>query len=399
MSYSFFDAVEQAPSDAIFKLNAAFGKDPRPHKANLTMGVYRDENLLTPILQTVKTAENYLLSHEITKEYLPIEGDPLFIQESGRLIFGDSFWSNSHARISGIHAPGGTGALRLGADLLREGITPTIAIPDPTWPNHPHIFQKSGFKLHLFSYYDMQRHQLNFQSILETLQKIPSRSVVLLHGCCHNPTGADPTPQEWEKIADILRQRELLPFFDFAYQGFGKGIEEDAHVIRTFAHQSLECVVAASYSKNFGLYSERVGTLFVITRSSETAQRVLSKLKVIARTCYSNPPRHGGAVVGYILSHPELKKEWMKEVDAMRHRLTTLRKEFVRALQEGQKKRDFSYLLNRLGMFCYLGLDKEQVLKLQEEHGIYIADNGRINLAGLSSQNFNYIIGSILKIL
>jgi aspartate aminotransferase len=395
MGYSFFERVAEAPTDAIFHLATAFMTDPRPHKVNLSVGIYRDENLQTPVLKTVKSAEKYLLAQETTKEYLPISGDPLFIEETGRLIFGDTY----HERICGMQVPGGTGGLRVGADFVKQEVSDIIAIPDPTWPNHPGIFKQSGFKIHPFSYYDLKKQQLDTHSIFEMLKTVPAQSTVLFHACCHNPTGADLSMDEWEKVAGIMKERELLPFFDFAYQGFGEGIEEDARVIRLFVKKSLECVVASSYSKNFGLYSERVGALFVAVQSESAAKHVLSKLKIIARTSYSNPPKHGAAIVGHILSNAELKKEWTKEVDGMRHRLELLRKKFVEALQAGQKKRDFSYLLNRVGMFCFLGLEKEKVVKLREEYGIYMADGGRMNLAGLSQQNFNYVIQSMIAVL
>jgi aspartate/tyrosine/aromatic aminotransferase len=399
MVYSFFERVALAPADAIFQLTIAFMEDPRPHKVNLSVGLYRDEKLETPVLKTVKAAEKYLLSHEMTKEYLPISGDPVYIEESGRLIFGNELWKEHHGKICGMQTPGGTGALRVGGDFVRKEAADTIAIPEPTWPNHPGVFKQCGFKIHPYSYYDLKKEQLDSDAIFEMLKKIPEKSAVLFHACCHNPTGADLIKEEWEKAAEIVKKRELLPFFDFAYQGFGKGIDKDAFAIRLFVKKSIECVVASSYSKNFGLYSERVGSVFVVTSSEDAAKNVLSKIKIFARTSYSNPPKHGAAVVAHILSNAELKQEWAKEVDAMRHRLEALRKEFVAALQTGQKKRDFSYLLKRVGMFCYLGLDKEKVSRLRDEYGIYMAEGGRMNLAGLSRGNFNYVIQSMIKVL
>jgi aspartate aminotransferase len=395
MGDSFFDSVTEAPADAIFKLNTAFMEDPRPHKVNLSVGVYRDEHLMTPILKSVKSAEKYLLDHETTKEYLPISGDGQFIQETGRLIFGDAY----DARICGMQVPGGTGGLRIGADFIKQEVSNTIGLPDPTWPNHLGVFKQSGFNIHSFPYYNLKKHRLDTESLFETLQKAPARSVILFHVCCHNPTGADLSADQWSLVAQIMKQRKLLPFFDFAYQGFGKGLEEDALAIRTFIKESLECVVVSSYSKNFGLYSERVGALFIVTENEKYAERVLSKLKTFARTSYSNPPRHGALIVSHILSNKELKKEWMKEVDMMRHRIDFLRKEFGSALQSGQKKIDFSYLQDRFGMFCFLGLEQDRVQKLKEEYGIYMADGGRMNLAGLSQQNFNYVTQSIIAVL
>ncbi len=395
MVHSFFDKVIEAPADAIFKLAGAFIADPRPHKVNLSVGVYRDDELHTPILKSVKTAEKYLLSHETTKEYLPISGDAQYIELSGRLIFGDQYGDH----ICGMQVPGGTGGLRIGADFTKQEVSDLISIPDPTWPNHPGVFKQSGYKVVSFPYYDLKSHRLNLNGIFEMLQKAPPRSVVLFHACCHNPTGADLSPDEWDKVAETMKERELLPFFDFAYQGFGRGIEADAEPIRSFVKKSMECVVVSSNSKNFGLYSERVGGIFVVTKNKKAAANALSKLKIFARTSYSNPPRHGAAIISHILSHDDLEKEWMKEVDAMRHRLSTLRKEFVEALQGGQNKRDFSYLEHRLGMFCFLGLESAKVEQLREEYGIYMADGGRMNLAGLSQQNFKYVIQSMIAVL
>lgn len=399
MSHSFFDSVAEAPVDPIFQLTTAFMEDRRPHKVNLSVGLYRDEMLETPVLTTVKTAEKYLLSQEKTKEYLPISGDPLYLEESGRLIFGDQLWSKHRSRICGMQTPGGTGGLRMGCELLKQEVGDRIVIPSPTWPNHLGILKQCGYKIDSYPYYDLKHHSLQINSLFETLQKIPPRSIVLFHACCHNPTGFDLLEQQWNEIANLLQEKQLLPFFDFAYQGFGKGVEQDASVIRLFVQKSLECVVVSSYSKNFGLYSERVGAIFVVTHHETAARHVLSQLKIFARTTYSNPPRHGAAIVGHILSTPELRAEWMAEVDTMRHRLEKLRLQFVSGLQTGQTTKDFSYLLKGVGMFCFLGLEKEQVLKLREEYGIYMTLDGRINLAGLSEQNLNYVIESMLKLL
>ncbi len=399
MGKSFFNGIAEAPSDAIFQLTAAFNADPRLHKVNLSVGLYRDESLQTPILESVKAAEHYLISHEITKEYLPIAGDPLYIEESGRLIFGDKLWTAHRERICGIQTPGGTGGLRIGGELLRQDIGSTIAIPDPTWPNHSAIFKQCGLSVHLYPYYDPQSHSLDLDSIFEMLQNLPPRSAALFHACCHNPTGADPSEKTWNELMQLIQEKEALLFFDFAYQGFGQGLDEDAYAIRLAVQKGLECVVASSYSKNFGLYSERVGTLFAVAENEIAARHVLSKLKVLARTSYSNPPRHGSAIVAHILSTPSLRKQWSKEVDSMRDRLNRLRKTFVLALQSGRKKIDFSYLLDRAGMFCFVGLEKDKVRKLQEEYGIYMTSDGRINLAGLSGQNLPYVVESMLKFL
>lgn len=399
MGSSFFDRVSCAPADAIFQQQQAFKNDPRPHKVNLSIGLYQDEMLQTPILKTVKNAEKVLISQETTKEYLPISGDPLYLEESGQLIFGQMLWRERRENICGVQTPGGTGGLRIGAEFLRQEISKTIAIPDPTWPNHTGIFKQCGYQVHSYSYYDTRSGLLKIESILETLKKAPCRSIVLLHACCHNPTGADPSEKEWNAISELLREKELLPFFDFAYQGLGKGLEEDAQVIRSFVKRSIECVIAFSHSKNFGLYSERVGGVFVTAKNRSAAENVLSQLKVCARVCYSNPPRHGAAIVAQILSNLELREGWIKEVDAMRERIDRLRKEFVSALQNQQKVKDFSSLFSRVGMFCFLGLSDAQVSALREEDGIYMSSGGRINLAGLCDSNLERVTDAIRKIL
>lgn len=399
MEHSFFDSIAQAPADMILQLTAAFMEDPRPNKVNLSVGLYRDETLHTPILKTVKAAEKYLLSQQITKEYLPIDGDHVYLEEIGRLIFGQSVWEQHRHRICGIQTPGGTAGLRIGGEFLQQAVRDEIAVPDPTWPNHLGIFKQCHYKVSLYPYYDLKQHRLNIEAMLEALKKTPPRSIVLFHACCHNPTGADLSEAEWNQVVNIIQEREILPFFDFAYQGLGKGLEEDAYAIRLFAQRSLEFAVASSYSKNFGLYSERVAALFVVSQNEETSRRILSQLKFFARTTYSNPPQHGAAIVTHILSNPELKHEWTCEVDMMRHRIENLRKQFVQGLQTQQNSQDFSYLLNRIGMFCFLGLEKEKVSKLREEYGIYMTADGRINLAGLSQRNLNYVIEAILALL
>lgn len=395
MGNSFFDYVSEAPADAIFNLTTAFMEDRRAQKVNLSVGIYRDEKLRTPVLKSVKAAEKYLLVHEKNKEYLPIGGDRRFVEECGKLVFGDTLPTH----ICGLQVPGGTGGIRIGADFVRQEVSDTIAIPNPTWPNHLGVFRQAGFKINSFSYYNTKKQQLDTEALFSMLEQAPARSVVLFHACCHNPTGADLDLPMWNRVADIMKNRFLLPFFDFAYQGFGRGIEEDAEPIRLFVKKNLECLVATSYSKNFGLYSERVGALFVSTKTETAACHVLSKLKIFARTAYSNPPKHGAAIVEHILSHPGLKKKWMKEVDEMRDRIRDLREQFVSALSSNQTKVDFSSLLNQMGMFCYLGLDKEKVAKLRDEYGIYMAEGGRINLAGLSRQNFNYVVESLTHVL
>jgi len=389
MGSSFFTGVKEALPDPIFQLMTAFKEDPRVDKVNLGVGLYQDESLQTPILKSVKAAEKYLLAHETTKEYLPISGDPGYVEGIEKLLFG-----KKEKHVCGLQAPGGTGSLRIGAEFLHETVGKDVLVPDPTWPNHVAVFKQCGYQIHRYPYY--KNHRLYMEGILDALRKAPKRSVVVLHACCHNPTGADPSDAQWKEIEKVLVEKELFPFFDFAYQGLGRGIEEDAAVIRSLASQSIEFMVACSQSKNFGLYSERVGALFVHTASGKV---VLSHLKRLARASYSNPPRHGAAIAAQILANAELHTMWRREVDAMRSRIMGLRTALVTALQEKQKGHDFSFLLPRVGMFCFLGLKEAQVEKLRKDHGIYMAAEGRINLAGLTLQNVPKVATSICSVL
>lgn len=379
MSKSFFESMVVAPADPIFSLQAAFEEDERKGKVNLSIGVYRDESLNTPVLECVKQAEAYGVKHEKTKEYLPIGGEKRFVEECGKLVFGKE-------GVCGVQTPGGTGALYVGGKFLREHVGSRVYIPTPTWPNHAGVFTECGFEVKTYNYY--KDREVDEAAIVEMLREAPAGSVVLFHACCHNPTGAD--IEGWDELGDIVKERRLMPFFDFAYQGFGKGIEEDAHAVRLFAQRDIECLVASSYSKNFGLYGERVGALFVVTKH---VKPVLSQLKIHARRTYSNPPKHGASIVSHILSDAGLKEEWRREVDGMRSRIEEMRNEFVRGIK------GYEYLLNRYGMFCYLGLEEKKVTRLKEEYGIYMAEGGRINLAGLSRKNIQYVTESLNKIL
>jgi aspartate aminotransferase len=397
MSKLFFQHVAPAAVDPIFGLTAKFNADRRADKINLSVGQYRNDRLQTPVLESVKLAETFLLREETTKEYLPIEGDHSFINKIGMLVFGEFFWTGEGRRVCGIQTLGGTGALSVGGAFLKLEVGEKIAISDPTWPNHRNIFARCGMTVEAYPYYNLSKNMLDFERAYDFLKNLTPGSVVVLQPCCHNPTGADLTFDEWKKLLALFRSNGLLPFFDFAYQGFGGAIEEDAKIIRLFASEGLEMLVACSQSKNFGLYSERVGALFVVTESEKTADTVLSKLKTIVRTNYSNPPRHGAHIVSHILSTPVLKKMWEQEVRVMRNRIERMREKLIAELVPRSHKKDYRFLAERTGMFCFIGIQKEEVDRLQRDFAIYLTPDGRINLAGLTDENISSVVDALVQ--
>ncbi|HUD01206.1 MAG TPA: amino acid aminotransferase [Rhabdochlamydiaceae bacterium] len=399
MGKLFFHHVAPAVLDPIFGLTALFDADKRPDKVNLGAGQYRNDQLITPVLESVKLAETFLLREEQSKEYLPIAGDSSFLNRVGALVFGEFFWAGEGKRVCGIQTVGGTGALRIGGDFLKEEVGERIAISDPTWTNHRGVFSSCGLVVEAYPYYDIRTNTREFNRMVQYLKSLPPGSIVILQPCCHNPTGADLSLDEWKQLLKLFKENGLLPFFDFAYQGFGSSIEEDAKIIRLFASEGMEMLVACSQSKNFGLYSERVGALFVVTESEKTAEAVLSKLKAIVRTNYSNPPRHGAAIVAHILSTPVLKKMWEQEVKMMQGRIEKLRVAFVEALASRSLKRNYLFLADRVGMFCFSGLKKEEVERLRKEFAIYMPPDGRINIAGLSDENLLFVVDAMIEVL
>jgi aspartate/tyrosine/aromatic aminotransferase len=398
MGKLFFHHITPAVLDPIFGLTVIFEADKRPNKINLGVGQYRNDELVTPVLESVKLAETFLLSEEKSKEYLPIAGDSAYLNKVGALVFGEFFWAGEGKRVCGVQTLGGTGALRVGGEFLKQEVGERIAISDPTWPNHRGVFSRCGIVVEAYPYYDIKTNTLEFDRMFQYLKNLTPGAVVLLQPCCHNPTGADLSLDQWKLVLKLFKENGLLPFFDFAYQGFGRSIEEDAKIIRLFAAEGMEMLVACSHSKNFGLYSERVGALYVASESPKTAEAVLSKLKTIVRTNYSNPPRHGAAIVAHILSTPVLKKIWEQEVQIMHNRIEKLRSAFVEALVSRSLKRNYLFLANRVGMFCFSGLKKEEVERLQKEFAIYMPLDGRINIAGLSDENLQTVVDAITKV-
>lgn len=395
-----FEKITAAPADPILGLADSFRSDPRENKINLGIGVYKDETGKTPVLTTVKKAEKYLLENEATKNYLPISGIPEFGNVTQALLFGEQHPIITHKRARTAQAPGGTGALRIAADFLAKQTTAKrVWISNPTWPNHNNIFQTAGLEICKYDYYDAENHGLDFEGMLSSLANATAGDVVLFHGCCHNPSGIDPTVEQWRKLAALSAEKGWLPVFDFAYQGFANGLEEDAQGLRIFTEHNLELIVASSYSKNFGLYNERVGACTIVAKDSETAEKAFSQAKAIIRANYSNPPAHGASVVTTILSNPELKEEWIAELTTMRERIQRMRQLLVSTLQEKGAKQDFSFIINQNGMFSFSGLNKEQVERLRAEYGIYIVGSGRINVAGLTLENMVPLCEAIVAVL
>ena len=391
----FFDRIEAAPADPILGISEAFKKDPRADKINLSVGVYKNEQGVTQILDCVKKAEKILLDEETTKSYLPIGGMPEYGRCARELIFGKESEYVDGGKAVSVHCPGGTGALRIGSDFLhQQNVATTVWISDPTWANHYQIAQAAGLKFERYPYYDRVNHCLAFDRMMDTLSQAKEGDVVLLHGCCHNPTGIDPTAEQWEQIAVFLKEHKLLPFIDFAYQGIGHGLEEDAAGLRTIAKHCPEMLIASSFSKNFGLYNERVGVLTVVCKDIETASRVFSQLKISVRTAISNPPAHGEKIVTTILSTPQLRQEWEEELACMRDRILEMRKLLVEKLSAAGAG-DYSFIAEQNGMFSFSGLDKDQVARLKEEFGIYIVGSGRICVAGINHGNIDRLVEAL----
>ncbi len=395
-----FAKLDMAPPDPILGLEESFRQDPNPAKINLSVGIYKDDKGDTPIFRSVKKAEAYLLEKEASKNYLAIPGSVEYSRAVQELVLGKNHEAIASKRAMTAHTPGGTGALRVAADFLRKNNLATrIWVSQPTWPNHPNIFRAAGLGVETYPYFDAATNGIAFDAMLAALQQIPEGEVVLLHGCCHNPTGIDPTLELWNKIAEIMERRNLLPLVDFAYQGLGEGLVEDAQGVLALCQPGKELLIASSFSKNFGLYNERVGALTLIAISTESAASAFSQVKSCIRANYSNPPFHGGAIVAAIMRDPALRADWEAEVQAMRDRINQMRKLFVRTLAAMNAERDFSFIERQRGMFSFSGLNKEQVLALREKYAIYIVDSGRINVAGMTEFNMEPLCRAIADIL
>ena len=397
---SLFAAIEMAPRDPILGITEAFNADKNPNKVNLGVGVYYDDNGKVPLLECVRKAEAQLMEKAAPRTYLPIEGLAAYDKAVQELVFGADSAVIQEKRAITAQAIGGTGALKLGADFLKR-FSPNaqVWISDPSWENHRALFESAGFAVNNYAYYDPATRGVNFDGMMKALNDMPAGSIVVLHACCHNPTGADLTEAQWTDVIQVVTKRGLVPFLDMAYQGFGDGIDEDGKVVRRFADAGGPLFVSNSFSKSFSLYGERVGALSIVATSTEEASRVLSQLKRVIRTNYSNPPVHGGQVVATALSTPELRKIWEEELAGMRVRIREMRQSLVQKLKEKAPGHDFDFVIKQRGMFSYSGLTKAQVERLRTEFSIYAVDTGRICVAALNSRNIDSVVEAIAKVL
>ncbi len=396
---SLFTAVEMAPRDPILGLNEQFNADTNPNKVNLGVGVYFDDNGKLPLLQCVQAAEKNLMATPTARGYLPIDGIAAYDSAVKGLVFGADSEPVKSGRVATVQAIGGTGGLKIGADFLKR-LSPnaTVLISDPSWENHRALFTNAGFTVDTYAYYDAAQRGVNFAAMLASLKAAAPGTIVVLHACCHNPTGYDITPAQWAQVIAVVREGRLTPFLDMAYQGFGYGIQEDGAVIDQFVAAGLNFFVSTSFSKSFSLYGERVGGLSVLCSDKEEASRVLSQLKIVIRTNYSNPPTHGGAVVAAVLNNPELRALWEKELGEMRVRFKVMRQKLVDDFKAAVVEQDMSFITSQIGMFSYSGLSKDQMVRLRTEFGVYGTDTGRMCVAALNSQNIDYVCQSIAKV-
>jgi len=397
---SLFSAVEMAPRDPILGLNEAFNADTRTTKVNLGVGVYCNEEGRIPLLRAVIEAETIRVAQHASRGYLPIDGIAAYDQAVQKLLFGHDSPLISAGRVITTQAVGGTGALKIGADFLKQLLpNAVVAISDPSWENHRALFETAGFPVQNYRYYDAATHDVNRAGMLDDLNALPNGSIVVLHACCHNPTGVDLTPADWNKVLEVVKAKGHVPFLDMAYQGFGDGIDEDAAAVRLFAESGLTFFVSSSFSKSFSLYGERVGALSIISESKEESARVLSQVKRVIRTNYSNPPTHGASIVAAVLNSPELRAQWEAELAEMRLRIRGMREQMVALLAKKAPGRDFSFVGRQRGMFSYSGLTTEQVHRLRNEFGIYALDTGRICVAALNQSNIKAVTDAIVQVI
>ena len=383
-----FGHLEPYAGDPILSLNEAYGRDPRPHKINLSIGIYFDDAGHIPVLGCVRDAEAELLAEGAAKPYLPIEGAPACRRAVQELLFGAEHEAVRSQRIATLQTVGSSGGLKVGADFLKRWFPASeVWVSDPTWDNHRAMFEGAGFAVHTYPYYDATSGGLKFDAMMAKLRTLPAGSVVLLHACCHNPTGVDLTPRQWEELIPVLRERGILPYLDLAYQGYGEGIAEDAHAVRALADAGLTYFVANSFSKSMSLYGERAGALSVVCRDAAEAELVLGQLKATVRRNYSSPPTHAGLVVAKVLGTPRLRAAWEADVAAMRERILAMRRSLHAVLTARLPDRNFDYFLTQRGMFSYTGLTATQVDRLREEHAVYLVRSGRMCVAGLNTRN------------
>ncbi len=397
---SLFQSVEMAPRDPILGLNEQFNADPNPNKVNLGVGVYYDDGGKLPLLQCVQQAERQMMEAPKARGYLPIDGIAAYDSAVKNLVFGAGSEPVKSNRVATVQALGGTGGLKIGADFLHK-VNPAakVLISDPSWENHRALFTQAGFTVEAYPYYNAAQRGIDFEGMLAVLKAAAPGTIVVLHACCHNPTGYDITPAQWDQVIAATKARQLVPFLDMAYQGFGQGIAEDGAVIGKFVASGQDFFVSTSFSKSFSLYGERVGALSVLCQDKDQAARVLSQLKIMIRTNYSNPPTHGATVVATVLNTPELRSLWEKELGEMRQRIKQMRVALVDKLKESGVKQDMGFIAQQVGMFSYSGLNKDQMVRLRNEFGVYGTDTGRMCVAALNSRNLDYVCQSIARVI
>jgi aromatic-amino-acid transaminase len=399
MKPSFLSGVALAPRDPILGVTEAFNADASPHKVNLGVGIYYDDSGKVPVLQCVRRAEQTLAETPLPRSYLPIDGLQAYDRAVQQLLFGTDSEALRAQRVVTVQTPGGTGALKVGADFLRRMNPQAEAwISDPSWENHHALFEYAGFKVRAYPYYDPASHGVDFKAMVETLRDIPAGSIAVLHACCHNPTGVDLDPSQWTEVIELVRERALIPFVDIAYQGFSEGLEPDAAVVRRFTESCPVVFVASSFSKSLSLYGERVGALSIVTGHADESSRVLSQVKRVIRTNYSSPPTHGGQTAAMVLTDPELRALWERELAEMRERIKAMRRELVERVRAIRADFDFGFVARQRGMFSYSGLSKQQVERLRSEFSVYAIDSGRICVAAVNSRNVEYVARAIAAV-
>jgi aromatic-amino-acid transaminase len=397
---SMFSTVEMAPKDPIFGLIEQFNQDGNPNKVNLAIGVYCDDEGKLPLLKCVQEAEKRIAAAPKARGYLPMDGMAAYDSAVKALVFGADSSIVKEGRVGTAQSIGGTGGLKIGADFLKKYYPASkLLISDPSWENHRALFTSAGFTVDTYPYYDAAKRGINFDGMLAALNAAAPKTIVLLHACCHNPTGYDLTPAQWDQVIAVIKAKDLVSFLDMAYQGFGFGIAEDGAVIAKFVAAGLDFFVSTSFSKSFSLYGERVGALSVACASKEECDRVMSQIKLVIRTNYSNPPTHGATVCATVLNTPELRTQWEAELAEMRVRIKAMRQSFVEKLKSAGVKQDMSFITQQVGMFSYSGLTKEQMVRLRSEFGVYGTDTGRMCVAALNSKNIDYVCASIAKVL
>ena len=400
MSQSLLAGIEMAPRDPILGVTETYNSDTHPNKVNLGVGVYYDDQGKVPVLECVRRAEQKLAESPQPRNYLPIDGIPAYDRAVQELLFGADSPVLREQRVVTVQTLGGTGGLKVGADLLRRlNGNAQLWISDPSWENHQALFDYAGFKVQAYPYYDAATHGVRFDAMIGALKKLPAGAIAVLHACCHNPTGVDLSPEQWEQVIEVVNTRGLVPFLDIAYQGFAESLDADAAAVRRFAQECPVVFVSSSFSKSLSLYGERAGALSIVTRSADEAVRTLSQLKRVIRTNYSNPPTHGGQAVVMVLTTPELRMLWDKELGQMRDRIKTVRRQLVEKIRGIRSDFDFSFVVKQRGLFSYSGLTRDQVKRLREEYSLYALDSGRICVPAINSRNIDYVAKAIASVL